>query len=73
MRQVTLHIPDKKYQLFIDLAKSLDFVKKIEEEEKEELTKDQILAGLEQGIKEINLVKTGKLKARNARELIDEL
>lgn len=73
MRQVTLHIPDKKYQLFIDLAKSLDFVKKIEEEEKEELTKEQILAGLEQGIKEINLVKTGKLKARNARELIDEL
>lgn len=72
MRQVTLHIPDKKYPLFIELAKSLDFVKKIEEEDKES-SKEQILQGIKQAVKEINLVKAGKLKARDARELISEL
>jgi hypothetical protein len=74
MRQVTLHIPDKKYPLFIELAKSLDFVKKIEEEEEDKVpAKEQILLGIKQAVKEINLVKAGKLKARDARELINEL
>lgn len=71
MRQVTLHIPDKKYPLFIELAKSIDFIKKIEE--KKGSSKEQILQGMRQAVKEINLVKTGKLKARDAKELIDEL
>ncbi len=72
MRQVTLHIPDKKYPLFIELAKSLDFVKKIEEKDVEP-TKEQVLQGIKQAVKEMNLIKAGKLKARDARELIDEL
>jgi hypothetical protein len=72
MRQVTLHIPDKKYPLFIELAKSLNFVKKIEEEDTEP-NKEQILQGIKQAVKEMNLIKAGKLKARDARELIDEL
>jgi hypothetical protein len=73
MRQVTLHIPDKKYPLFIELAKSLDFIKKIEEEPEPEPTKEQILQGIKQAVKEVNLVKAGKLKARDARELLNEL
>ena len=72
MKQVTLHIPDKKYPLFIELAKSLDFVKKIEEEDIV-LPKEQILKNLKLAVKEINLVKAGKLKARDARDLINEL
>jgi hypothetical protein len=35
--------------------------------------KEQILLGIKQAVKEINLVKAGKLKARDARELINEL
>lgn len=72
MRQVTLHIPDKKYPLFIELAKSLDFVKKIEEENIEP-SKEQILQNIKQAVKEVNLIKAGKLKARDARGLINEL
>ena len=72
MKQVTLHISDKKYPLFIELAKSLDFVKKIEEEETEP-SKEKVLQGIKQAVKEINLVKASKLKARDARELINEL
>ena len=72
MRQVTLHIPDKKYPLFIELAKSLDFVKKIEEEDIEP-SKEQILQDIKHAVKEMNLIKAGKLKARDARDLINEL
>jgi hypothetical protein len=71
MRQVTLHIPDKKYPIFIELVKSINFIKKIEEDE--EPTKKQILQGIKQAVKEMNLVKAGKLKARDARDLINEL
>lgn len=71
MKQVTLHIPDNKYPLFMELAHSLNFVKKIEVEENP--AKEKILKGIKQAVKEMNLVKTGKLKARDARELINEL
>ena len=72
MKQVTLHTPDNKYPLFMELAHSLNFVKKIEVEE-ENPSKDKVLKGIKQAVKEMNLVKAGKLKARDARELINEL
>ena len=71
MKLVTLHIPDNKYSLFMELAHSLSFVKKIEVEEN--LSKEMVLKGIKQAVKEVNLVKTGKLKARDARDLINEL
>lgn len=72
MKQVTLHIPDNKYPLFLELARSLNFIKKIEVEE-ESPSKEKVLKGIKQAVKEINLVKAGKLKARDARDLINEL
>ncbi len=72
MKQVTLHIPDKKYPFFIELAKSLDFVKKIEEDDAEP-SKEEILEGLKQAVKEVNLIRAGKLKGINARDLLNEL
>ncbi len=56
----------------MELVKSIDFIKKIEETD-EEPTKEQILQGIKQAVKEVNLIKAGKLKARDARELINEL
>jgi len=41
MKQVTLHIPDNKYPVFMELAHSLNFVKKIEVGENP--AKDKIL------------------------------
>ena len=72
MKQVTLHIPDNKYSLFMEFAKSIDFIKKIDVQDKEP-TKELILQGVKQAVKEINLVKAGKLKAKDARQLIHEL
>jgi predicted nucleotide-binding protein (sugar kinase/HSP70/actin superfamily) len=71
MRQVTLSIPDNKYPLFMELARSLNFVKKIEVDE--DSSKEKVLKGIKQSVKEVNLVKAGKLKPRNARDLISEL
>ena len=72
MRRVTLHIHDEKYPVFIELAKSLDFVAKIEEEE-QKISGKKVLRGLNQAVKEMNLIKEGKLQARDARALINEL
>ena len=47
--------------------------KGLEEEELGELSKAEILQGLQQAVEEMNLVKRGKLKARDARELLNEL
>ena len=74
MKHVTVHITDKKLPLFLELAKSLDFVKKIEvEEEYKESTKEEILEGIRQAVKEVNLIKQGKLKGKPLKELLDEL
>jgi hypothetical protein len=55
----------------MELAHSLNFVKKIEVEENP--GKGKIVKGIKQAVKEVNLVKAGKLKARDAKELINEL
>lgn len=47
--------------------------KGLEEEELGEQSKTQILQGLQQAIEEMNLVKQGKLKARDAKDLLNEL
>ncbi|HYX09921.1 MAG TPA: hypothetical protein VE912_24550 [Bacteroidales bacterium] len=45
----------------------------LEEEEFGEQTKEEILKGIKQAVEEMNLVKQGKLKARDAKDLLNEL
>jgi hypothetical protein len=71
MRQVTLNIPDKKYPAFMKLIKSLDYVDDIDVEGKKE--KEEVLDGIKQAFKEVKLVRSGKLKAKPIKELLDEL
>jgi hypothetical protein len=47
--------------------------KGLEEVELGEQTKEEILQGLKQAVEELNLIKKGKLKARPAKELLNEL
>ena len=70
MKEVIVYIPEKKFSFFMELINSLDFVKK------EEITlqsEDQAVKGFKEAVRQINLVKEGKLKARDARELLNEL
>ncbi len=72
MKQVTVHIPDKKYEMFMELMKSLSFVKKVKSED-DETTKEEILDGIKQAVKEVNLIKQGKLKPVLLKDFLNEL
>ena len=71
MRTVTLHITDKQYPFFIELAHNLDFVKKIEVAE--DPGKEQILQGIREAVEEIKLIKAGKKKSIPLSEFLNEL
>ena len=71
MRQVTIYTTDKDYHHFIQLAKSLQYVKKIETDE--EPTKEEIIENLKAGFEEMRLFKKGKLKTTPAKEFLNEL
>lgn len=71
MKQVTLNINDNKYLFFMELVKSLDFVQ-IENVDDGD-SKEEIVANLTQGFKELKLYKEGKLRTTSAKEFLDEL
>ena len=49
-------------------------LKKMEaEKEEEEITKEEVLAGIDAGLKEVKLSMEGKLVVKTAREFINEL
>jgi hypothetical protein len=73
--QILINIKDSsKLAFFLEVIKNFDFVSV-----KEVITDDNIkgdedlLDGIKQAVKEINLVKKGKLKTRSAKDLLDEL
>jgi hypothetical protein len=71
MKQVTLHIPDTNFPLFMELAKGLQFVKKIEETSVP--SKKQVLQNVRVGLDEVALFKKGKLKTTSAKDFLNEL
>ncbi|TAE19513.1 MAG: hypothetical protein EAY72_00230 [Bacteroidetes bacterium] len=70
MRYVTVYTTDKEYSHFIELAKNLHYVKKIETDEEHN---DTILENIKAGLKEVNLFKKGKLKTTSAKDFLNEL
>jgi hypothetical protein len=72
MKQVTLHIPDKKYPFFMELVKSLDFVEVTEEKN---LTKKQreFVEGTKKSLEQVEQHLKGEIKLKSADQLIDEL
>jgi hypothetical protein len=71
MRQVTIHTTDKEYSHFIELAKNLHYVKKIETDG-EPLSKS-VLDTIKSGLKEVALFNQGKLKTTSANDFLNEL
>ncbi len=67
--KVLLEIKDSKAAFFMELLKSFPYVKT------KTITpyKAEVLEGIRQAVVEMKLIKAGKLKARNAEEVIDEL
>ncbi|MEO6405765.1 MAG: hypothetical protein ABIY51_07115 [Ferruginibacter sp.] len=71
MRHVTVYTTDKEYSHFVALAKSLNYVKKIETDE--EPTKGDILNNIKRGFEEMKLIKQGKLKTTSLKDFLNEL
>jgi len=71
MRQATIYITDNEYSHFIELAKNLHYVKRIETDE--EPSDDNVLDNIKAGLKEVKLFKKGKLKTTPAKDFLDEL
>lgn len=57
------------------VVKAIDrLIKRQQEEEASEyISKEEILAGIDAGLREVRLTKEGKLKPKTAREFLNEL
>lgn len=69
MKQLTINIPDNKYQFFLELVKSLKFVQIDPEGD----SKEEIIANLKQGFKEMKMYKQGKMKGTPLNDFLNEL
>lgn len=70
MQTLTLHIPDSQFPLVLaELEKYKDVKINFNSVENSNNLTEQI----KQAVHEVNLAKKGQIKARNARELLDEL
>ena len=67
--KVLLDIKNSKVPFVMELLESLSFVKA----KPISIYKAEVLANLKDAVEELNLIKEGKLKGRNAEELLNEL
>ncbi|MCH5600016.1 hypothetical protein [Niabella ginsengisoli] len=71
MKQVTIYTTDEEYDHFIELAKSLTYVKGIEEEGTKQ--KAHTLKHIRKGFEEMQKIKSGKAKTVPLKKFLDEL
>ncbi len=71
MRQVTVYITDKEYNHFLQLARSLDYVKKVETDD--DPTKEDVLNNIKAGLEEVRLFNKGELETVSAKDFLNEL
>ncbi len=64
--KITLEIPDDKAVDFMAIIEKIEYVQVQED-------KPRLLRELEEAVENLKLVKAGKLKARPAKDLLDEL
>ena len=68
--QVLIEIPDSKAAFGLEVLRNLAFVKKVNPISGE---KNLLIQEVKEAVDNLILVKQGKLKAKPARELLDEL
>jgi hypothetical protein len=71
--KIILDIEDNKAAAFLNFIKSLDFIRIYTKEDYEEPTKQEILEGIKQGMKEVQLHQEGKIKLQSARDFLNEI
>lgn len=74
VRDILTEINDKDMlKILREVLDRMRKAKAIETTEKETISKEEILAGIDAGLKEAKKTMQGKLKRKTAREFIDEL
>lgn len=66
MKQVTLNIADSKFNAFLEFIKTLDYVKVEDVEEK-------AMEELQSSLKQVKLMREGKLPKQSAQDFLNEL
>ncbi len=72
MKQITLNIPDNKYPFFMELVKSLGFVK-VSDELKLTKKQQEFVEGTKKSLEQVEQHLKGKIKLKSADQLFDEL
>jgi hypothetical protein len=72
MKQVVLNIPDSKYPFFMELVKSLSFVK-VPEEAKLTKKQQEFVDGTKKSLEQVEQHLKGEIKLKSADQLFDEL
>jgi len=71
-QRIVLNVTPRKYDFLMELLRNFDFVK-VEEENYDGDSREEIIANLKETAKDLKLLKAGKLETRPARELLKEL
>jgi enamine deaminase RidA (YjgF/YER057c/UK114 family) len=72
MKQVTLNIPDNKYSFFMELVKSLGFVK-VSGQTKLTKKQQEFVEGTKQSLDQVDQHLKGEIQLKTADQLHDEL
>ena len=67
MKEITLEVKKEKYQFFMELVKSFDFVSVKNQNKK------KLILQIARAMKQASLAANGKIKSRPAKSLLNEL
>lgn len=80
MKQLVLNIPESEYRFFLKVIKNFPFVevdekknKLLELEAKLTPANRKIWGSIKEGLREVELIEQGKMKAKSAKEFLNEL
>ena len=80
MKKVVLNIPESEYQFFMRLIKNFPFVEVDEKKTRLLELEGKLSSGklkqwnsIKKGLNEVELIEQGKIKAKTAQELFNEL
>ena len=69
MKEITLKISESKFQFFMELVRSFDFVQVDDSGD----SKEAIVANIKQGLEEVKLAKEGRLKTTPAKDFLNAI
>jgi hypothetical protein len=80
MKQLVLNIPESEYRFFMKVIKNFPFVevdekknKLLELEAKLTPANRKVWGSIKKGLREVELIEQGKIKAKSAKEFLNEL